>query len=180
MEQLSTQDKVDWKRPLLGRLSKLCRNTPFAYAFDRGEVPVAVHLGVFVEPYLTFLLQGKKTVESRFSIKKHPPFEQVRAGDVLILKKASGPVCGLCKIAHVWFYRLDANTWPEVERFSEALCMDGSAFWKRKRAASFATLMQVENVQMLKEFDIAKEDPRSWVVVRRTPPVGQGALVWPP
>jgi hypothetical protein len=180
MEQLKSHDKVDWKRTLLDRLSILCGNTPFAHAFERSDVSVGIHLAVFIEPYLTFLLQGKKTVESRFSINKHAPFGQVQAGDILILKRSSGPVCGLCKIASVWFYRLDAKTWPEIERFSEALCMDGSAFWEKKRAASFATLMQIENVHALEEFDIGKEDPRSWVVVRRTQPLDQGALEWSP
>lgn len=175
MEGIAFLDN-NWKRALIDRLSALCRNTPFAQALER-ENTVGVHLAVFVEPYLTFLLQGKKTIESRFSVYKHAPFGQVQNGDILVLKKASGPVCGVCRVAHVWFYRLDPSTWSEIEQYAEGLCMDGSAFWKKKKSASFATLMQVEEVQRLEEFDIDKVDPRSWVVIRRTPPEGQGILL---
>jgi hypothetical protein len=170
--------KIDWKRALLRRLAKSCVEDPFARAFEDGEGSAGIHLAVFVEPYLTYILEGKKTVESRFSITRQPPFGQVRAGDILVLKKTGGPVCGLCRVANVWCYRLDPRTWPEIERFSAALCMDGSDFWKKKKGASFATLMQVEDVRSLQEFKISKEDPRSWVVVRRSDQAGQRSLPW--
>jgi hypothetical protein len=175
MEQIAFFDN-NWKRTLIDRLSAVCRDTPLAQALGN-ETAVGVHLAVFVEPYLTFLLQGKKTIESRFSVNKHAPFEQVQNGDILVLKKSSGPVCGVCRVAHVWFYRLDPSSWTEIERYAEGLCMDGSAFWEKKKAASFATLMQVEEVQRIEEFAIDKDDPRSWVVIRRTPIEGQGTLL---
>jgi hypothetical protein len=166
----------NWKITLLEQLAASCSNTLFAKDL-KPESQVGIHLAIFVEPYLTFLLQGKKTIESRFSVNKHAPFERVRKDDILIIKKTSGPVCGLCKIAHVWYYRIDSSTWPEIERHAEALCMDGSAFWERKKAASFATLMQIEDVHRIQDFSIDKEDPRSWVVVRSTTPPNQGVLL---
>jgi len=64
-----------------------------------------IHLAVLVEPYLSLILDGKKTIESRFSINRHAPFEQVQRGDVLILKRSSGPIEGLCTVSDAWFYR---------------------------------------------------------------------------
>ena len=167
--------KQDWKKELVSALSALCRDTPLAGIVE-GESYVGLHLAVFVEPYLTFLLDGKKTVESRFSINKNAPFEQVKTGDIVLLKRSSGPICGACRVANVWYYRLDPTTWREIERYSRALCMDNSDFWQRKKGASFATLMQVEDVCKVKEFDIDKSDPRSWVVVRKGLQEAQGTL----
>lgn len=175
MERIDITD-CNWKHDLIDRLAISCRDTPIAPALEL-ENRVGIHLAVFVEPYLTFLLQGKKTIESRFSVNKHAPFEQVQEGDIIVLKKSSGPVCGVCRVAHVWFYRLDPNTWSEIKGYAEKLCMDNSEFWEKKKAASFATLMQVEHVRRIQEFDIDKLDPRSWVVLRRTPPEGQGILL---
>jgi len=175
MERLDSLKNGNWKLDLQARLLTLCSDTPFAHAFTTNG-SVGIHLAIFVEPYLDLLLQGKKTIESRFSVNRHAPFEQVRKGDVLVLKRSSGPVCGLCKVGNVWFYRLDPSTWPDIERHAEALCMDGSSFWEKKRAASFATLMQVEDVHRIEEFAIEKEDPRSWVVIKHTTPAGQGTL----
>jgi len=46
--------------------------------------------------------------------------------------------------------------------------MDKSPFWKKKRNASFATLMRIENVVAISDVSIDKVDPRSWVVLKDT------------
>jgi hypothetical protein len=63
-----------------------------------GESSNRLHLAVFIEPYLSFIFEGTKTIESRFNMRKQAPFGQVSAGDVLLLKRSGGPVCGVCLI----------------------------------------------------------------------------------
>src|SRR5262245_51208695 len=75
-----------------------------------------VHLAIFVEPFLDFVLSGKKTVESRFSVNRCPPYEHVSRGDIVLLKRASGPVVGACIVSAVWSYRLDRGSWAEIRR----------------------------------------------------------------
>src|SRR5262245_24088979 len=67
---------------------------------------VSLHLGVFSEPYLRFILEGTKTVESRFSIKPCAPYRRVAEGDIILLKEVGGPVVGLCQVGSVWYYEL--------------------------------------------------------------------------
>jgi len=62
-----------------------------------------LHLAVFVEPYLQYVLDGKKTVESRFGIHRRPPFGHVSEGDILLLKRSGGPVTGVCLVARFGF-----------------------------------------------------------------------------
>jgi hypothetical protein len=126
----------------------------------------SIHLAVFIEPYLSFVLDGKKTIDSRFSVHRHAPFEQVRKGDLLVLKQSSGPICGVCRVSHAWYYRLDPTTWSDIERYASALCMDDSAFWTKKREASFATLIRLEDVIRIPEIAVNKVDPRGWVVLK--------------
>ena len=64
-----------------------------------------LHLAILVEPYLQFILEGRKTVESRFSVRRGAPYGTVQRGDVVVLKRSGGPVVGLAQVAHVWFYR---------------------------------------------------------------------------
>jgi hypothetical protein len=125
-----------------------------------------VHLAIFTEPYLEFLLNGKKTVESRFSITRRAPYGKVDPQDILILKKASGPICGACEVASVWSYKVDLESLREIrERFAEGLCADESDFWTARRSCRFATLMLIANVTRLKPFMISKQDRRGWVVL---------------
>jgi hypothetical protein len=55
--------------------------------------------------------------------------------------------------------------------------MDGSSFWEKKSAASFATLIEVQDVLRLQEFGISKADQRGWVVLRSSSEAKQGSLV---
>lgn len=128
---------------------------------------VGIHLGVFVEPYLSYIIDGKKTVESRFGIKKQPPYNRVSPNDIVLLKHSGGPVIGLCMISDVWFYQLDKESWGTLRKeFSIALCAQDPEFWQQRKHASFATLMQIESVIQFSPVNFSKADRRGWVVLR--------------
>ena len=127
-----------------------------------------VHLAVVVEPYLTYFLDGTKTVESRFSSKRCVPFGCVKSGDAVLLKRAGGPVVGIALVQAVWSYRLDEESWKQIrQRFSSPLRARDDEFWNRRRAASFATLMAVQHVSALEPVEWDKRDRRGWVVLQR-------------
>jgi hypothetical protein len=163
----SAKRAASWQTELIDELVELGADGPFASVLRAASMQrCGVHLAVLVEPYLTYILDGRKTVESRFSVNRNAPYEQVCRGDLIVLKRSSGPVVGFCRVSHVWFYRLLPDTWPEIERFASALCMDDSEFWQSKKAASYATLMRIEDVTRVVEFDVKKLDPRGWVVIQ--------------
>jgi hypothetical protein len=131
-----------------------------------------LHIAVFVEPYLQYILEGRKTIESRFAVKRCPPYGQVCEGDIVFLKRSGGPIYGVCQISQVWFYRLNKDSWKGIkEQFSRALCAQDPDFWKDREAAAFATLMRIKNVRRLEPIQILKRDRRGWVVIRRPSPL---------
>lgn len=126
----------------------------------------ALHLGVFVEPYLGFILHGQKTIESRFSLRKFAPFQKVRRRDVILLKSASGPIRGVCEVEDVWTYVLSPGEVCEIrERFGNELCIADESFWERKAAACYATLMKIGSVERTRPIAFSKSDRRGWVVM---------------
>ncbi|MCE9551905.1 MAG: ASCH domain-containing protein [Planctomycetes bacterium] len=129
---------------------------------------VAVHLAIFVEPYLQYILDGKKTVESRFSVHRCPPYGTVREGDVVLLKRASGPIVGLCRVGTVWSYELNPDSLSELRsEFASAICAQDPSFWIERSSASYATLMRLQHVRPISPIEIDKRDRRGWVVLRR-------------
>lgn len=137
---------------------------------------VSVHLGIFAEPYLQYVLDGTKTVESRFSVRPCPPYRQVADGDILLLKQVGGPIVGLCQIGTVWFYDLAPETLCELRsEFAGALCAQDPDFWTHREGASFATLMQLGQVREVDPIQIEKRDRRGWVVLR---PRSQQLRLW--
>jgi hypothetical protein len=137
---------------------------PVVSAFADGH-DVALHLAVFVEPYLSFVLDGSKTVESRFSARSIAPHGRIAEGDVILLKAAGKPIVGWCRAGTVWDYVLDPSSWAEIhDRFSGPLCaQDG--FWETRKAAQFATLIKVEDVNTTAPTPVDKRDRRGWVVL---------------
>ena len=140
----------------------------------RNAVAGVIHLAVFVEPFLQFVLEGTKTIESRFSTNRCAPYQSVRAGDVLLLKRSSGPVVAIAEVSQVWFYELDASSWTMIKlKFGPLLRIEDPEFWTQKSSACFATLMQLERVEAIPPVSCAKRDRRGWVVLDRPTPVEQ-------
>jgi len=126
----------------------------------------SVHLAIFVEPYLKFILEGKKTVESRFNSHRSAPYQKVQVGDILLLKRSGGPVVGLCEIANVWFYRLDPESWDTIKNeFAQDLCVQDPSFWEKRQHASYATLMRIRHVCPIAPAKFTKYDRRGWVLL---------------
>jgi hypothetical protein len=126
---------------------------------------VSLHLAVLVEPYLSFILDGQKTVESRFSTRVMPPYGRVDDGDIVLMKKSGGPIVGAFTAAAVWSYELDPASWRELRRdFANALCAQ-AGFWDERAAAAYATLVRVADVRSLPPVTIPKRDRRAWVVL---------------
>lgn len=126
-----------------------------------------IHLAVFVDPFLGYVLDGSKSVESRFSSTRCAPYGKVRKGDLLLLKRAGGSVVGLAHVSTVWSYRLNDSSWRTIrEQFAEALRAQAPEFWDQRSRAAFATLMSIDRVLAIRPVEWDKRDRRGWVVVR--------------
>jgi len=135
------------------------RDTYFGEGADRG-----VHLAVMREPYLSFLIGGSKTIESRFSVNRVDPFGRVHVGDLVLLK--AGPVMGAFIVEQVDFKEIAPGQLDEVrDQFNDRILAD-SEFWDAKAGARFASLMKVRSVRSIPEFAVSKRDMRGWVVLR--------------
>jgi hypothetical protein len=127
-----------------------------------------LHLAIFREPYLTFIMEGKKKVETRFAKRPCPPFERVSDGDVVLLKHAGGDIVGICEVEKVWFYHLDAGAFAFIkDRFGELICPADGSFWSEREDKSLATLMLIKNVIPITGVNIEKRDRRGWVTFGR-------------
>jgi hypothetical protein len=128
----------------------------------------SLHLAILREPYLRFILEGKKTIESRFAKRVCAPYERISDGDVVILKRAGGKATGICLVEKVWFYRMDEKSLDFIQsRFGSRICPVDGGFWKERKQAAVATLMLVSNVASIEPFVIPKRDRRGWVVLQK-------------
>lgn len=155
---------------LLLKLAKSINDNEFwpNYITSSKEHCFNVHLGIFIEPYLGAILEGKKTIESRFSINRIVPYESAKDGDILLLKKSGGPICGIALITSTWYYQLDKNNLNEIkDLYKDRLFIKNDEFWESKSEACYASLLQIENAIEVEPLEIIKRDRRGWVILNQ-------------
>jgi hypothetical protein len=138
-----------------------------------GDPSVGVHLAVMVEPFLGYLFDGSKTIESRFSARRIAPYEQVATGDLVLLK--AGPVVGCFGVSTVTFLTLRDGQLQQVrDQYAEQIRVLGDQFWLARAEKRYATLLGVDTVRRLPPLPVTKRDMRGWAVLRRVPPLPSG------
>jgi hypothetical protein len=124
---------------------------------------IGLHLAVFAEPFLSLVLEGRKTVESRFGRTRCAPYDQVRPGDIILLKQVSGPVRGLALVRQTWFFDLHHHTLEALKAaYGGMICADDK-FWQLKKDAAYATLIELAEPVSIDALQCHKRDRRGWV-----------------
>ncbi len=125
------------------------------------------HLAILYKRYLDLILDGKKTIEARFSKVKSPPYGIVSKGDKILLKETGGPIKGEATAKEVKYY---TDLTPEkimkiIEEHKEGL-MIKEDFLDTKINSKYLTLIFLSNVKKyIPEIPFVKKDRRAWVVL---------------
>jgi len=128
---------------------------------------VGIHLGVFVEPYLEAILDGRKTIESRFGRNRNAPFARVSPGDVILLKRSGGPVVGVAMAGRTDYYLLVSATLSDLRRrFASRLFAEDDDFWSARADKRFATLIEIGDRIGITTLPVDKRDRRGWLTYR--------------
>ena len=53
------------------------------------------------DDYIALMLDGKKTIDSKFTYRKTAPYKQLSIGDVIYFKESSGPIRGRVTVTEV-------------------------------------------------------------------------------
>lgn len=123
-----------------------------------------IHMALMVEPYLSYILSGEKTIESRFSMKKISPWHRVAVGDAIILKRSGGDIVGIFEASEVRFIQIERNDdLLEIkQQFNKQLCIEDD-FWDRKKSSKYATLISISNLSTFLPFSLHVKNRQSWI-----------------
>jgi hypothetical protein len=125
-------------------------------------------LAIFVEPYLSALLAGRKTIESRFGVHRRPPYLCVEPDDYILLKRSGGPVVGVALAKSADFYQLSPGVLADIRaKFAYQLFALDDEFWESRAGKQYATLIEVDVPVEIEPFTIAKRDRQGWVTYDR-------------
>ena len=124
------------------------------------------HLAILKKPYLDAILDGRKTIESRFYQTRHKWLPQVGAGDKLFLKVSSGPVMATATISSVrHFDNLNVRQITELKKQYNQQIAGDDQYWAEKISSRFGILVWLKDVRPITPRFITKADWRAWVVL---------------
>ena len=127
------------------------------------------HLAIFVSLFIDLILEGRKTIESRFSKIRCAPYRMIKKGDIVLMKQSGGLVLGEFTVGCVeTFSDLNKNFLEKLaKKYSKQLCTDvDKNFWDKRRNSRYATFLYVSNpIRYDKPFPYPKKDRRGWVVI---------------
>jgi hypothetical protein len=105
------------------------------------------HVAILLPRYIDLILRGRKTIESRLTLRPLPPFAAVGTGDVIHFKASGGPYRAVARAGRVWCF--DGRTPAAVQRlrrrFDRRVCGDAD-YWHTKRDSRYATFIELRNV----------------------------------
>ncbi|MHC4124030.1 MAG: ASCH domain-containing protein [Planctomycetota bacterium] len=126
------------------------------------------HLVILKRPYLDLIVEGKKTIESRFTKTKREPFGQISIGDKLFLKESSGCVCATAVVSAV--ESSENLTLAEIlsikQKYNSRIC-GGDEYWESKMDCKYGVLVWLKDVEKMRSVRINKKDWRAWVVLSK-------------
>lgn len=160
-----------WETVLLRQLKNHVKHSTWHDVISEALPPNktrGLHLAIFLPPFLDYIISGQKTIESRFSVTRIPPYMSVAPKDLILLKHSSGAIEAICEVGEAWTYELHKDSLKELrEQYAARLCATDSTFWSARKHSRFVTLMLINGVARIEPLTISKRDPRGWVVLNR-------------
>lgn len=133
------------------------------------------HLAIFTKGVGEKILSGQKTIESRFSKVKNPPFLTISSGDLVYIKPSGKEPIGQFRVQKVFFFdNLSENDLKDLQkRYGKEISAEDS-YWEAKLNSKYGTLIFIGNSSgfITSPVKIPKKDLRGWVVL----PAGRQVL----
>lgn len=131
------------------------------------------HLAIFTKEGVNQIFLGNKTIETRFSKKRIPPFGEVSVGDVVYIKPSGEDIVGQFVVKKVIsiegmtkedFVELRSKYGPQISFGNQKL---DNAYFKERAEDSFCTILFMEQVEQFLTSPIkpVKKDRRGWMVL---------------
>jgi ASC-1-like (ASCH) protein len=131
------------------------------------------HLVILKKPYLDAILDGRKTVESRFYQTKQKWLSMVYPGDKIFLKESAGPISAIATLGAVKVYdNLDEDKILDLKNQFNHQILGEDQYWREKLKSRFGILCRLKDVQPIPPKFIKKADWRAWVVLSKAESFG--------
>ncbi len=122
------------------------------------------HLAIMDKHTIDMILNGEKTIESRFSKYKISPFNKVKVNDKIYLKESGKKIVASFEVAGViYFDNLNPKKIIKIKRDYNNLIKAPDIYWNKKLKSNYGTLIYIKNAKKIKPIIINKKGRQGFV-----------------
>ncbi len=125
------------------------------------------HIAIFRGLLFDMVINGTKTIESRWSNKKVAPFNKVQVGDTIFIKKTSCDVVAKTQVKAVKFYNLSHEIAENIKKnYGKEIGIDYFENWENYKNKKYCTLIWLADIIPVKNMKVQNSHGAGWIVVK--------------
>lgn len=126
------------------------------------------HLAILRQPFFNMILDGQKTIESRFSFNKIVPYQTVNVGDIIYLKETGKQVTAKCKVSDVKFFELTPQIVEDIRmKYGKQIGTDQFEDWETTKTKKYCTLIWICDIEKIKPISVPRSNGGGWFVLKQ-------------
>lgn len=125
------------------------------------------HIAILKEPFFSMVLDGTKTIESRWSMHKIAPYNKVSVGDEILLKQTGKDVTATAVVKKVKFYELTPQKVEDIRlKYGKEIGTDKFENWQDTLQKKYCTLIWLQDVKQIKPLKVPRSNGSGWIIVK--------------
>lgn len=123
------------------------------------------HLAIMDKQTINMILNGEKTIETRFSKNKISPYNKVKTGEIVYLKESGKDIMASFEIDKVDFYNsLTNDKIKKMKNEFNCFIKAPDEYWYIKSDSNYGTLIYIKNPhKLVKSMKINKKGRQGFV-----------------
>lgn len=112
------------------------------------------------------VLNGEKTIESRWAMHKIAPFGKIKAGDEILLKETCKNVTATAIARKVKFFELTPELADEIKKlYGKEIGTQKFDNWETYKNKKYCTLIWLDNVKTIEPIKVKRSNGAGWLLV---------------
>lgn len=126
-----------------------------------------IHIAILQNPFFDMILNGTKTIESRWSMHKIAPYQKVKKGDTILLKETGKLVTAKAIAKEVKFFELTPEKVEEIRlQYGKQIGTDKFKDWKSTLNKKYCTLIWLDKVEKIQPLKVPRSNGAGWILIK--------------
>ncbi len=125
------------------------------------------HIAILKQPFFNMVLNGEKTIESRWSMHKVAPYNKVSVGDKILLKETGKDVTATAKVKDVRYYELTPQIVEDIKiKYGKEIETEKFEDWQTTLQKKYCTLIWLDDVKKIKPIKVQRSNGAGWIALK--------------